>query len=247
MKQKLLLLFMAMLAMTANASRTWTLYAVVNGTELTIKAAHSGAVPDGGIQHTSDDENWNSSFRDQITTAVIDGTCINYDNSSLKYLFYRCSKLESISNLSKFSAVGRMWKRVDLSYMFYGCSSLTSLDVSGLRTEYATTMAYMFRGCSGLTSLDLSSFNTANVTNMSSMFLECTNLASLDISNFNTEKVTSMSDMFCGCRALTSLDLSHFNTSNVTTMDWMFQNCQNLTALDISTFNTEKVTSMYDM
>lgn len=243
MKKKLMLLLMVMLAMTAKAD-VYYLYAVVDGTELTIKAARIGYtfVPKGGVLFQKENS-WNSTFRDNVTTAVIDASCKNYDGSKLDYLFYRCSKLETISGLSNLNTSNV----TTMEYMFYMCDSLKSIDLSNFNTSKVTSMKYMFGNCQSLTSLDVSTFNTSKVTNMSNMFLSCKGLTSLNISNFNTEKVTSMSDMFCGCRALTSLDLSHFNTSNVTTMDWMFQNCQNLTALDISTFNTEKVTSMYDM
>ncbi|MBR1394263.1 MAG: BspA family leucine-rich repeat surface protein [Prevotella sp.] len=243
MKKKLMLLLMVMLAMTAKAD-VYYLYAVVDGTELTIKAARIGYtfVPKGGVLFQKENS-WNSTFRDNVTTAVIDASCKNYDGSKLDYLFYRCSKLETISGLSNLNTSNV----TTMEYMFYMCDSLKSIDLSNFNTSKVTSMKYMFGNCQSLTSLDVSTFNTSKVTNMSNMFLSCKGLTSLNISNFNTEKVTSMSDMFCGCRALTSLDLSHFNTSNVTTMVGMFQSCQNLTALDISTFNTEKVTSMYDM
>ena len=243
MKKKLMLLLMVMLAMTAKAD-VYYLYAVVDGTELTIKAARIGYtfVPKGGVLFQKENS-WNSTFRDNVTTAVIDASCKNYDGSKLDYLFYRCSKLETISGLSNLNTS----YVTTMEYMFYMCDSLKSIDLSNFNTSKVTSMKYMFGCCRSLTSLDVSTFNTSKVTDMSNMFLSCKGLTSLNVSNFDTSKVTSMSDMFCGCEALTSLDLSHFNTSNVTTMDWMFQNCQNLTALDISTFNTEKVTSMYDM
>lgn len=243
MKKKLMLLLMVMLAMTAKAD-VYYLYAVVDGTELTIKAARIGYtfVPKGGVLFQKENS-WNSTFRDNVTTAVIDASCKNYDGSKLDYLFYRCSKLETISGLSNLNTSNV----TTMEYMFYMCDSLKSIDLSNFNTSKVTSMKYMFGCCRSLTSLDVSTFNTSKVTDMSNMFLSCKGLTSLNVSNFDTSKVTSMSDMFCGCEALTSLDLSHFNTSNVTTMDWMFQNCQNLTALDISTFNTEKVTSMYDM
>lgn len=243
MKKKLMLLLMVMLAMTAKAD-VYYLYAVVDGTELTIKAARIGYsfVPKGGVLFQKENS-WNSTFRDNVTTAVIDASCKNYDGSKLDYLFYRCSKLETISGLSNLNTSNV----TTMEDMFCWCDKLKSIDLSNFKTSKVTSMKSMFANCQSLTSLDVSTFNTSKVTNMTEMFLSCKGLTSLNVSNFDTSKVTSMSDMFCGCRALTSLDLSHFNTSNVTTMDWMFQNCQNLTALDISTFNTEKVTSMYDM
>ena len=106
----------------------------------------------------------------------------------------------------------------DATQMFYGCESLKSVDLSGLDTSGATSMADMFYSCSSLASINgLSSLNTSCVTDMSKMFYKCSSLSSIDMSKFNTSSVTSMSSMFYRCKSLMSIDgLSDLDTSNVT-------------------------------
>ena len=240
MKKKLMLLLMVMLAMTAKAD-VYYLYAVVDGTELTIKAARIGYtfVPKGGVLFQKENS-WNSTFRDNVTTAVIDASCKNYDGSKLDYLFYRCSKLETISGLSNLNTSNV----TTMEDMFCWCDKLKSIDLSNFKTSKVTSMKSMFANCQSLTSLDVSTFNTSNVTNMIYMFNECQGLTALDIRHFDTSKVTDMAYMFSGCRSLTSIDVSHFNTANVTRMNLMFNYCTALTTLDLSAFNTENVTDM---
>ena len=240
MKKKLMLLLMVMLAMTAKAD-VYYLYAVVDGTELTIKAARIGYtfVPKGGVLFQKENS-WNSTFRDNVTTAVIDASCKNYDGSKLDYLFYRCSKLETISGLSNLNTSNV----TTMEDMFCWCDKLKSIDLSNFKTSKVTSMKSMFANCQSLTSLDVSTFNTSKVTNMTEMFSGCTKLTSLDVSHFDTSMVTSMAYMFNGCTKLTSIDVSNFDTSNVIRMVMMFNYCSSLTTLDLSTFNTEKDTTM---
>ena len=240
MKKKLMLLLMVMLAMTAKAD-VYYLYAVVDGTELTIKAARIGytVVPKGGVLFQKENS-WNSTFRDNVTTAVIDASCKNYDGSKLDYLFYRCSKLETISGLSNLNTSNV----TTMEDMFCWCDKLKSIDLSNFKTSKVTSMKSMFANCQSLTSLDVSTFNTSKVTNMAEMFSGCTKLTSLDVSHFDTSMVTSMAYMFSGCTKLTSIDVSNFDTSNVIRMVMMFNYCSSLTTLDLSTFNTEKDTTM---
>ena len=240
MKKKLMLLLMVMLAMTAKAD-VYYLYAVVDGTELTINAARIGytVVPKGGVLFQKENS-WNSTFRDNVTTAVIDASCKNYDGSKLDYLFYRCSKLETISGLSNLNTSNV----TTMEDMFCWCDKLKSIDLSNFKTSKVTSMKSMFANCQSLTSLDVSTFNTSKVTNMAEMFSGCTKLTSLDVSHFDTSMVTSMAYMFSGCTKLTSIDVSNFDTSNVFRMVMMFNYCSSLTTLDLSTFNTEKDTTM---
>ena len=77
---------------------------------------------------------------------------INY-NACLKdmsYMFYECSSLISLPDISKWNTNNIE----NMSYMFYECSSLISLpDISKWNTNNIESMSYMFYGCSSLISL----------------------------------------------------------------------------------------------
>ena len=165
--------------------------------------------------------------------------------TNMECMFYECSSLESISNISK-------WNTGDISnmeFMFYGCNSLKTLpDISKWNTNNVTNLRYIFGECSSLVTLpDISNWNTSKVDNMGYMFYRCSSLVSLpDISNWNISNVINMRDMFYGCCSLKSLpDLSKWNTSNVINMEYMFYGCCSLKSLpDISNWNTCNVTNM---
>ena len=62
----------------------------------------------------------------------------------MSFLFYGCSSLSSLPDISKWNTniVNNM------SYMFCGCSSLSSLsDISNWNTNNVNNMSYMFLGC----------------------------------------------------------------------------------------------------
>ena len=90
---------------------------------------------------------------------------------NISNIFYECSSLISLPDLSKWN------------------------------TENVTNMSNLFNGCKSLKSIpDLSKWNTKNVTNMSNLFNGCKSLVSLpDLSNWNTKNVTNMGSMFNGC------------------------------------------------
>ena len=123
---------------------------------LTIKpmAGTSGQGADvGGIRSAyTSNAPW-SDYREAITSVVVEPGVVAPANSS--YLFYGCSKLESLdlSGLDT-SQVTRMYG------MFLDCSALASLDLSHFDTAKATTMEEMFAGCSSLAFLDISGFDT---------------------------------------------------------------------------------------
>ena len=164
---------------------------------------------------------------------------------NMSYMFYDCSSLISIPNISKWNAVNVS----DIQYMFYNCSSLSTLpDISKWNTINITHMNSLLYNCTLLSSLpDISKLNTFNVIDMSYMFCNCKSITSLpDIPKWNTNNVKDMSYMFCGCSSLVSLpDISKWSTNNVTKMNFMFQNCSLLSSLpDISKWNTSNVTQM---
>lgn len=210
-------------------------YAVLDNGKLTLyydkeKSHRSGTI-------LSRREDWIST---QATECVIDPSFANLEAISFASLFEYMWELKSIQGLEYLNTS----KALDMSKMFGDCSGLTSIDVSGLKTDYVKNMRSMFHNCSSLTNLDLSGFKTDNVRNMDSMFENCSSLTNLDLSGFKTDNVTSMSSMFSRCSSLTSLDLSGFKTDNVTSMSSMFRDCSSLTNLDVSGFKTDHVIDM---
>ena len=109
--------------------------------------------------------------------------------------------------------------------IFSRCPNLASVDLSGLDSTNATSMANMFYSCTALKQLDLTGLNTVRVEVMNSMFNSCRALESINLAGFNTANVSSMSGMFAGCSSLTTLDLSSFNTWRATNMSGMFEYC----------------------
>ena len=184
--------------------------------------------------------NVNLMFRECKKLISIDFSEFTSDQvTNMSYMFYSCSSLTSIKNISA-------KKVTNMSRMFYYCSSLVDLYLSySFKTSYVTDMSEMFYFCSSLTSLNLSNFITKKVTNMSHMFSSCSSLITLDLSNFQTENVTDMSDMFDKCSSLKNITFSSkFTTNNVKDMSYMFSYCKSLTKLDLSNFNTDNVINM---
>ena len=94
--------------------------------------------------------------------------------TNLSYMFYNCSLLISLPDISKWNIDNIR----DISYMFYYCSSLKSLpDISEWYTYNVVEAFGIFSNCSFLLSLpDISKWNTYNVIDISFMFSNCYSL-----------------------------------------------------------------------
>ena len=67
--------------------------------------------------------------------------------TDMSYMFYRCSSLSSLPDISKWNTNNV----TNMCYMFNYCSSLSLLpDISKWNTNNITDMSYMFSGCSKL-------------------------------------------------------------------------------------------------
>ena len=143
--------------------------------------------------------------------------------TNTSYMFYDCTKLYSLPDISKWNTSNVK----DMSGIFSNCSSLSSLpDISKWNTSRVNNMSHMFYNCSSLTSLpDISKWNTSNVKDMSAMFRYCSSLSSLpNISKWKTSNVNNVSYMFSDCSSLSSLPyIAGWNTSNVKDMSAMFR------------------------
>ena len=153
---------------------------------------------------------------------------MNQKVTSLDCMFYECTELISISEVSEWDTS----EITDMSAMFSGCEKLISLpDISKWNISSVSNLSFMFSKCENLTSLpDLSIWNTLNVTDMSSMFSRCEKLKQLpDISKWNTSSVFNMSMMFNECCELANLpNISIWNISKVTDKSNMFSGCNKI-------------------
>ena len=222
------------------------LFAVVNGSAMTLYSGNGIGLPAGAHIFTGEDS-WNSSFRTSISTISLHTCCSLYTGTTLSNLF-NSFNLTSISGLNNL----RTDDVTNMSRMFYhfgqNNATIKTLDLSSFNTAKVTTMSHMFDNCQYLESLDLSSFNTANVTDMSYMFYYCIRMSSPNLTSFNTEKVTTMSNMFSWFNNSDTapsyvLDLSSFNTSAVEDMSRMFNTNKLRTIIVSDDWNTGAVTS----
>ena len=169
-------------------------------------------------------------------------------NINFRRLFYNCSSLESLPDLSK-------WNRnyiTRMDGMFYNCNKLSSLpDISNWNTEKCIYMNKLFCNCSSLKILpDISKWKTNYVIDMSGMFSNCSSLISLpDLSKWDVDNVKNMSEIFMNCSSLTHLPgIFTWKTNNAINMSCMFYNCCSLLYLpDISVWKTNNVTDMSGM
>lgn len=163
----------------------------------------------------------------------VEGTLDNYPD----WMFYPEWKK---SGITKIKIEGTVHTGEYAGQLFQYFSNVKSMDLRGLDTSAATTMARMFLDCTNLTTLDLSGFDTSHVTDMQNMFWYCSSLTSLNLKGkgIDTSQVKTMYAMFQGCSSLTSLDLSDFETPNINDMHNMFYGCGSLESLDLSSFST---------
>ena len=177
--------------------------------------------------------------------------------TDLSYMFYECSSLLSLSDISK-------WKTsliLNMSYMFNTSEKRKNYNEPllgyGIQLGIFNSPSSYNIINSKLVSLpDISEWDTSNVSNMSGMFYDCSSLLSLpDISKWDTSNVSDMSCMFSGCKSLLSLpDISRWNVSNVINMRNIFgvcrfhryySSCSSLKSLpDISKWNIINVNDM---
>ena len=110
---------------------------------------------------------------------------INPDMKAMTHLFYKCSSLISLPDISKLNTSNI----TDMSCMFEGCGALKTLpDISKWDTHNVKDISCMFKGCNSVISLpDISKWDISNVTKIKYLFSECSSLISFPkISGWNT-------------------------------------------------------------
>ena len=130
---------------------------------------------------------------------------------------------------------------------FFGCTSLTNVDLRGLDTSGATTMAFMFSRASAVESLDLSMLDTSSCTDFSDVFQDATSLKEIDMTGWDTSKGTTFAQMLFNCKSLEHVDLSPLDTSSSTTFRQMLYGCSSLKEIDLSGLKTARAKSFASM
>ena len=85
----------------------------------------------------------------------------------MKSMFYKCKRLSSLPDISKWNTN----EVLDMTCIFYGCTSLLSFpDISKWHTNKVTDMISIFLDCSSLIS-KLIKFNISKLSNFKIIFL----------------------------------------------------------------------------
>ena len=164
----------------------------------------------------------------------------NNSGKSLAYLFYNCSSLISLPDISN-------WKTktiLIMEGMLWGCSSLISLpDISKWNIENITHINHLFSECSSLKYLsDISNWVMTNVLDLSFLFYLCSSLITLpDISKWDASNAKNFRYMFSGCSNLKVLpNIIKWKTNKVTDMSFTFYSCPSIVRFpDISKWINE--------
>ena len=155
---------------------------------------------------------------------------IHYVNS-LKSMFYNCSSLKFLGNLTYWDISNVN----DMRCLFHGCSSLKCLpDLSNWKTNNVEYMDEIFYGCKALISLpNIYKWVTKKLISMNKLFYGCSSLISLpDISKWNTFNITSIEGLFYGCSSLVSLPhISKWKFQILNNLSYLFYGCSSLVSL----------------
>ena len=102
----------------------------------------------------------------------------------MSYLFYECSSLKSLPDISKWDIINVK----NINYLFYGCSSLKELpDISKWNTNKINKLNSIFENCSLLTFIpNISKWEFHNKIEINYIFKGCNSLLIIpDISKWN--------------------------------------------------------------
>jgi len=131
--------------------------------------------------------------------------------TNLSYLFYGCSSLKELPDISKWD----LSFVINIRYLFYGCSSLKELpDISRWNLALTKDISYLFYGCTSLKKLpDISKWNTKNVQNLNSIFENCSSLTFIpNIAKWKFNHKININNIFKGCSSLKSIpNISKWN------------------------------------
>ncbi len=208
---KILLIAVLVISSQVAMAAEKALYAVVDGTSMTVKYGDPGENP------KFENNVWNFSsptVRESITAVTIDKSCESYDGTDLNALFSNFTQLETITDIDNLCT-----DDVEhLNHMFFGCQKLTEVNISAWNTSKVTSMASMFSGCSSLKRVDISSFSTTALVNCSEMFFNCTSLGAIVVGegwNLSSLSAGVGENMFYSCTELKTYDGTLYDASKL--------------------------------
>ena len=166
------------------------------------------------------------------------GDCSNWDVkcSSMRLMFYGCSKLKNI-NLGKIY-FNPLDAQLAMQYPFSGCTELESIAIKSLDFSTNVSLEGLFQNSSKLKNIDLN-IDFSKVTDISFMFYGCTGLKEIDVSNWDVSNVTNF-DHFAAHAKLKRKGIENWNTASAINMNAMFHNCAE-EELDLSKFDVSNV------
>ena len=198
----------------------------------------------------------NTSFTVTATDTPDLSSCV-----SLATMFYNCSNLQSINNISNWdvsniTSISSMFQNTlfnqDISS--WNVSNVTNMSATFQNTPFnqdidswnvgeVLNMANMFRSNSSFNQ-DLNSWDVSKVTDMNNMFYQASSFNG-NISNWNTGVVERFYGMFRSAPAFNQY-IGSWNTSSATNMNYMF-NAANSFNQDIGGWDVSNVTSFIQM
>ncbi len=129
------------------------------------------------------------------------------------------------------------------------CFDLETIDVTGLVTSAATSIANFFEYDVRLaTIVGLDTWDTSNVTDFSYVFYRNEVLTAIDdISGWDTSNATTLASLLLNCHSLQSIEaLRNWVTDSVVAMNGMLYGCDAIQSLaPIENWNVSNVTNLY--
>ena len=183
-------------------------------------------------------------------------TCKNV--TSMKYMFYNCYALDTLTLDSNFECESVN----DMTSMFQNCKSLVNLDIHMIKAPNVYLLSNMFNGCSSLKTLDMSgvicdpAVGSYDDGMRQNMFSGCTNIETILLTSFKGTCFHNFDKWFQNLKKLKKVDLSSLNPSRdiedasdgQNKLNYMFQGCSALTEVIFgSDFKCEKITTMEGM
>ena len=210
----------------------------------------------------------NSMFKDCYKLEEFDFNCFVRDSSSgilrfdkvvsMEKMFYNCSSLSSIKNMTNISFAvltdsyisdTGVTYTTSMKHAFFHCTQLSELDISGISIPSVTghgTFLDMFLESSikkiNMSGATLTGFKTLNL-----MFKNRNYFNSIDLSNATFGPVGSAAEMFNGCSYLTKIDLSGVKLNSCTTCMSMFTGCTALKEANLSNIELNSCTTCESM
>lgn len=186
--------------------------------------------PAQGWQSGLEEIEFNGNFHTQYT-------------EDLRFLFYYCERLTSITGLDNLD----LSSATTLRGMFRSNVARTEIDLSNWDTSNVQDMSYLLADCPNLTRVNLtwSAEDTQNLTTIRNFFTRDTKLETITgVEQWVLPNVIDLTAIFYLCEALKSVDLSAWMPGNVTDAAHLLRNCSNLETITIEGWDVPKLQSL---